>query len=109
MMYNESMAREAQNEDKNPKQRARTSSHNTYIEKATRDYSRVIHMFPGNYLLYLYRGRLLLKQGYEIVLELVTWLKMTRKMKEATYDFHAAFELNAGIAQTFVQVHLFNV
>ena len=25
-------------------------------------------------------------------------------MKEATYDFHAAFELNAGIAQTFVQV-----
>lgn len=29
-------------------------------------------------------------------------------MKEATYDFHTAFELNAGIAQTFVQVPLFD-
>ena len=25
-------------------------------------------------------------------------------MKEATYDFHTAFELNSGIAQTFIQV-----
>jgi hypothetical protein len=64
MMYNEALAREARNEEKKMKQRARTSSHNTFIQKATRDYSRVIHMYPGNYLLYLYRGRLLLKQGY---------------------------------------------
>lgn len=27
-------------------------------------------------------------------------------MKEATHDFHAAFELNAEIAETFVQVRL---
>ncbi|KAJ3327686.1 cytochrome c oxidase subunit 1 [Blyttiomyces sp. JEL0837] len=59
-----------------------------YIDRAIRDYSKAIHLCPGDYLLYLYRGRLLLKEG---------------KMKEATYDFHSAFELNAGIAQTFVQ------
>lgn len=37
---------------------------NSYFERAIRDYSKCIHMSPGNYLFYLYRGRLLLKQGY---------------------------------------------
>ncbi|KAJ3216163.1 cytochrome c oxidase subunit 1 [Clydaea vesicula] len=61
---------------------------NILIEKAVRDYSKCIHMSPGNYLVYLYRGKLLLK---------------LHMMRESTYDFHAAFELNSGIAQTFVQ------
>ncbi|KAJ3416949.1 cytochrome c oxidase subunit 1 [Chytridiales sp. JEL 0842] len=60
----------------------------SFVDKAIRDYSRAIHMCPSDYLLYLYRGRLLLKQG---------------RMKLATYDFHSAFELNSAIAQTFVQ------
>ncbi|KAI9199213.1 uncharacterized protein BJ171DRAFT_632051 [Polychytrium aggregatum] len=59
-----------------------------FIDRAIKDYSRAIHLCPNNYLLYLYRGRLLLKMSH---------------MKEATHDFRAAFELNSGIAQTFVQ------
>ncbi|KAJ3032763.1 cytochrome c oxidase subunit 1, partial [Rhizophlyctis rosea] len=59
-----------------------------YIDMAIQDYGRAIHLNPGNYMLYLYRGRILLKQG---------------RMKEATYDFQTAFELNADIAQTFMQ------
>jgi hypothetical protein len=35
----------------------------SFIDKAIRDYSRAIHMCPSDYMLYLYRGRLLLKQG----------------------------------------------
>ncbi|KAI9332143.1 hypothetical protein DFJ73DRAFT_64411 [Zopfochytrium polystomum] len=58
------------------------------VDKAIRDYSKAIHLAPSEHAMYLYRGRLLLKQG---------------KMKEATYDFHSAFELNSSIAQTFVQ------
>ncbi|KAJ3212811.1 cytochrome c oxidase subunit 1 [Dinochytrium kinnereticum] len=61
----------------------------SYIDRAIRDYSKAIHMCPSDHLLYLYRGKLLLKQG---------------RMKESTYDFHSAFELNSSIAQTFVQV-----
>jgi tetratricopeptide (TPR) repeat protein len=57
-------------------------------EFAIREYSRAIHLFPTKYLLYLHRGSLLLKQG---------------KMSEATSDFHAAFDLNASIAETFIQ------
>lgn len=34
-----------------------------YARKSIQDYSRAIHAFPGNYILYLYRGRLLLKIG----------------------------------------------
>ncbi|KAJ3087663.1 cytochrome c oxidase subunit 1, partial [Quaeritorhiza haematococci] len=64
------------------------SAAQSYISQAIRDYSKCIHLNPSNYLLYLYRGRLLLKLSF---------------MKEATNDFHAAFELNSGIAQTFVQ------
>ncbi|KAI8923467.1 hypothetical protein BC831DRAFT_470816 [Entophlyctis helioformis] len=60
----------------------------SYVDKAIKDYSRAIHLSPKNYLLFLYRGRLLLKQGL---------------MAEATMDFHAAFDLNASIAQTFIQ------
>jgi tetratricopeptide (TPR) repeat protein len=59
-----------------------------YAKKSIQDYSRAIHAIPGNYLLYLYRGRLLLKIG---------------RMKDATSDFYTAFKLNAGIAQTFIQ------
>jgi tetratricopeptide (TPR) repeat protein len=55
---------------------------------ATEDFSRAIHIRPSNYLLYLYRGRILLKQG---------------KVEEATFDFHAAFNLNKSIAHTFIQ------
>ncbi|KAJ3197230.1 cytochrome c oxidase subunit 1 [Irineochytrium annulatum] len=66
----------------------KTASSMTFIDKAIRDYSKAIHLCPSDYLLYLYRGKLLLKQG---------------RMKESTYDFHSAFELNASIAQTFVQ------
>ncbi|KAJ3108931.1 cytochrome c oxidase subunit 1 [Phlyctochytrium planicorne] len=69
---------------KKPRQLASMS----YIDRAIRDYSKAIHMCPSDHLLYLYRGKLLLKQG---------------RMKESTYDFHAAFELNSSIAQTFVQ------
>ncbi|KAJ1556100.1 cytochrome c oxidase subunit 1, partial [Cladochytrium tenue] len=58
------------------------------VERAIRDYSKAVHLAPSNYVLYLYRGRLLLKQG---------------RMKEATFDFHSAFELNSAIAQTFTQ------
>lgn len=32
-----------------------------------------------------------------------------RRMKEATSDFHTAFELNAGIAQTFIQVRVIEI
>ncbi|KAI8832186.1 hypothetical protein BC829DRAFT_422863 [Chytridium lagenaria] len=60
----------------------------SFIDRAIRDYSKAIHMIPSDHLLYLYRGKLLLKQG---------------RMKESTYDFHSAFELNSSIAQTFVQ------
>jgi tetratricopeptide (TPR) repeat protein len=55
---------------------------------AIREYSRAIHLYPTKYLLYLHRGSLLMKLG---------------SMAEATTDFHAAFDLNASIAQTFIQ------
>ncbi|KAH9251261.1 hypothetical protein BASA81_010883 [Batrachochytrium salamandrivorans] len=58
------------------------------IGKAIKDYNRAIHLCPNNFLLFLYRGRLLLKQGF---------------MTEAAMDFHAAFDLNSNIAQTFIQ------
>ncbi|KAJ3259016.1 cytochrome c oxidase subunit 1 [Chytriomyces hyalinus] len=60
----------------------------SFLDRAIRDYSKAIHLCPSDHLLYLYRGRLLLKQG---------------KIKEATYDFYSAFELNPEIAQTFMQ------
>ena len=59
-----------------------------YIDRAILDYTKAIHLQPSNYLVYLYRGRL--------------FLNLNRR-KEATYDFHAAFELNNSILQTFVQ------
>ncbi|KAI8916097.1 hypothetical protein EDD86DRAFT_268223 [Gorgonomyces haynaldii] len=59
-----------------------------YSESAIREYSRAIRLYPNKYLLYLHRGSLLLKQGM---------------MPEATCDFHAAFDLNSSIAQTFMQ------
>lgn len=62
-----------------------------YAIFATEDYSRAIHIRPSNYLPYLYRGRILLKQG---------------RVEEATVDFHAAFDLNKSIAHTFIQVFL---
>ncbi|KAI8804058.1 hypothetical protein BJ742DRAFT_826275 [Cladochytrium replicatum] len=71
-----------------PEKRRRKMTYLSFLDRAVRDYSRTIHLCPNNYLLYLYRGRLLLKMS---------------RMKEATYDFHAAFELNSGIAQTFAQ------
>ncbi|ORY43266.1 hypothetical protein BCR33DRAFT_738575 [Rhizoclosmatium globosum] len=70
------------------KSKANGESALSYLDRAIRDYSKAMHLCPSDYLLYLYRGRLLLKQG---------------KMKDATYDFYAAFELNPGIAQTFMQ------
>ncbi|KAJ1567925.1 cytochrome c oxidase subunit 1, partial [Nowakowskiella sp. JEL0078] len=70
------------------KRRKKGSNQLSYLDKAVRDYSKAIHLCPNSYLLYLYRGRLLLKMGM---------------MKEATYDFHSAFELNSSIAQTFMQ------
>lgn len=63
-----------------------------YAANAIKEYCRAIHLYPTNYLLYLHRGSLLMKQG---------------KMAEATTDFHAAFDLNASIAQTFIQVMSF--
>lgn len=59
-----------------------------YAEASIREYSRAIHLYPTKYLLYLHRGSLLLKQG---------------RMLEATSDFHAAFDLNAAIAETIIQ------
>ena len=59
-----------------------------YVDRAIKDYTRAIHISPSSYLLFLYRGRMLLKQGL---------------MTEATMDFHAAFDLNSSIAQTFIQ------
>ncbi|TPX58913.1 hypothetical protein SpCBS45565_g07874 [Spizellomyces sp. 'palustris'] len=59
-----------------------------YINLAIKEYSKAIHLAPNNHLLYLYRGKILIRAG---------------RMQEATNDFHAAFEINAEIAQTFVQ------
>ncbi|TPX57923.1 hypothetical protein PhCBS80983_g03494 [Powellomyces hirtus] len=59
-----------------------------YVELGIKEYSRAIHIAPYNHVLYLYRGKLLLNLG---------------RMREATYDFQTAFELNAEIAQTFMQ------
>jgi hypothetical protein len=50
-------------EDHKKQKRGRTVSCNFYLRQAIKDYSRAIHMYPATYLLYLYRGRLLLKQG----------------------------------------------
>ncbi|KAI9144604.1 hypothetical protein BKA69DRAFT_1036137 [Paraphysoderma sedebokerense] len=58
------------------------------LNKAIREYSKAIHLFPTDYQLYLRRGRLLLKES---------------KIKAAIHDFQSAFELNSGIAQTFLQ------
>nr|KAJ3422198.1 cytochrome c oxidase subunit 1 [Polyrhizophydium stewartii] len=71
-----------------------------YVDKAVKDYSRAIHLCPNNYLLFLYRGRLLLKQG---LVHVLTVFGLHRLMAEATMDFHAAFDLNSSIAQTFIQ------
>lgn len=60
----------------------------SYAKLAIRDYCRAIHLRPSKYLLYLYRGRILLKQ---------------LKIDDATTDFQAAFNINSNIAQTFVQ------
>jgi hypothetical protein len=51
-------------DDQKKTKRGRTISSNFYLRQAIKDYSRAIHMYPATYLLYLYRGRLLLKQGY---------------------------------------------
>ncbi|KAJ3161681.1 cytochrome c oxidase subunit 1 [Geranomyces michiganensis] len=59
-----------------------------YVDLGVKEYSRAIHIAPYNHVLYLYRGKLLLNMG---------------RMKEATYDFQTAFELNSEIAQTFMQ------
>ncbi|KAJ3184569.1 cytochrome c oxidase subunit 1 [Geranomyces variabilis] len=59
-----------------------------YLDLGVKEYSRAIHIAPYNHVLYLYRGKLLLNMG---------------RMKEATYDFQTAFELNSEIAQTFMQ------
>ncbi|KAI8610448.1 hypothetical protein BC830DRAFT_742726 [Chytriomyces sp. MP71] len=74
--------------DKKNKKKTNAINILSFMDRAIRDYSKAIHLCPSDYLLYLFRGRLLLKQG---------------KMKEATYDFYSAFELNPGIAQTFMQ------
>ncbi|KAJ3373563.1 cytochrome c oxidase subunit 1 [Allomyces arbusculus] len=70
------------------KLRRRNAGEVSFLERATREYSRAIRMFPRDYILYLYRGRLLLRQ---------------KKTGLAMHDFHTAFELNSGIAQTFLQ------
>ncbi|KAI9092398.1 hypothetical protein DFS34DRAFT_633351 [Phlyctochytrium arcticum] len=64
------------------------SSTMPYIELAIKEYTRAIHLVPTNHMLYLYRGKMLIRTG---------------RMKEATDDFHAAFEINSDIAQTFLQ------
>jgi tetratricopeptide (TPR) repeat protein len=38
----------------------------SFLERATREYSKAIHLYPQNYILFLYRGRLLLRQKYVI-------------------------------------------
>ncbi|KAJ3009221.1 UNVERIFIED_CONTAM: cytochrome c oxidase subunit 1, partial [Siphonaria sp. JEL0065] len=73
--------------DKKKRGKSNATSVN-YLDRAIRDYSKAMHLCPSDYLLYLYRGKLLLKQG---------------RMKDATYDFYSAFELNPGIAKTFMQ------
>ncbi|KNE63498.1 hypothetical protein AMAG_08620 [Allomyces macrogynus ATCC 38327] len=70
------------------KLRRRNAGEVSFLERATREYSRAIRMFPRDYIMYLYRGRLLLRQ---------------KKTGLAMHDFHTAFELNSGIAQTFLQ------
>jgi hypothetical protein len=54
---------EEETDQKKKQKRGRAISANYYLRQGIRDYSRAIHMYPANYLLYLYRGRLLLKQG----------------------------------------------
>jgi tetratricopeptide (TPR) repeat protein len=79
------------NENKNHKRaiwNKKTNLAQIYAEASIREYSRAIHIFPTKYLLFLHRGSLLLKQG---------------RMLEATSDFHAAFDLNTSIAETFIQ------
>ncbi|ORZ39034.1 hypothetical protein BCR44DRAFT_33344 [Catenaria anguillulae PL171] len=70
------------------KKAAGASGDVNFLERATKEYSKAIRLYPSNYVLYLHRGRLLLRQ------------KMTSL---AMLDFHTAFELNSGIAQTFLQ------
>ncbi|TPX31519.1 hypothetical protein SmJEL517_g05131 [Synchytrium microbalum] len=60
----------------------------SYVDSAVADYSRAIHMRPRDHLLYLYRGRLLLRES---------------RIQDATKDFQTAFNINSSIAQTFVQ------
>ncbi|KAI9011377.1 hypothetical protein BC832DRAFT_341312 [Gaertneriomyces semiglobifer] len=80
--------------DKSQTNAAGAGNATSHISKATKEYSRAIHLAPGNYMLYLHRGKLLLKNS---------------RMKAATYDFHTAFELNSSIAQTPYQVRLSRV
>jgi tetratricopeptide (TPR) repeat protein len=88
-MYREAMLKmAATNHKRTMRANNRMDNAANYVTLAIKDYSRAIHIRPSNYLLFLYRGKMLLKQG---------------KVEEATADFHTAFDLNSSIAQTFIQ------
>jgi tetratricopeptide (TPR) repeat protein len=87
-MYRESMLKVGSSNAKKILRTTRLRDAEKYVSLAVKDYSRAIHIRPSNYLLFLYRGKMLLKQG---------------KVDEATSDFHTAFSLNGSIAQSFIQ------
>jgi tetratricopeptide (TPR) repeat protein len=87
-MYREAMLRLANTNMKRTIRTTRMDHAAHYVGLAVKEYTRAIHIRPSNYILFLYRGKMLLKQG---------------KVDEATADFHTAFDLNASIAQTFIQ------
>ncbi len=60
------------------------------LEMAIREYSRAIHVFPTDFLLYLYRGRMLMLDGYASC----SSLSDDRKRREAMNDFKQALTLN---------------
>ncbi|TPX51758.1 hypothetical protein SeLEV6574_g00087 [Synchytrium endobioticum] len=66
----------------------RKGSFMSYVDSAVADYSRAIHMRPRDHLLYLHRGRLLLRES---------------RIQDATKDFETAFKINSSIALNFVQ------
>ena len=62
MMYSESVAT-LNMDSTEPKESHKRDISENYALKSIQDYSRAIHSFPANYVLYLYRGRILLRIG----------------------------------------------
>ena len=62
MLHQKSLA-ENDNTPSDPPSSRRQKRRITFIDMTIQDYGKAIHLNPGNYILYLYRGRILLKQG----------------------------------------------